>query len=74
MLTLFKHAYSTRLKSSKHAKMSANVTLYYIEVRDIIRDTMAILIMTLLLMNSLIMKITTTLNMGDNTYVQWNIT
>jgi hypothetical protein len=23
MLTLFKHAYSTRLKSSKHAKMSA---------------------------------------------------
>ncbi len=26
MLTLFKHAYSTRLKSSKHAKMSAYIS------------------------------------------------
>ncbi len=26
MLTLLKHAYSTRLKSSKHAKMSATIT------------------------------------------------
>jgi hypothetical protein len=29
MLTLLKHAYSTRLKSSKHAKMSANMKIYF---------------------------------------------
>ena len=27
MLTFLKHAYSTRLKSSKHAKMSANISI-----------------------------------------------
>ncbi len=27
MLTLLRHAYSTRLKHSKHAKMSADITI-----------------------------------------------
>jgi hypothetical protein len=33
MLTLLKHAYSTRLKSSKHAKMSASYSVTQIKTQ-----------------------------------------